>query len=1182
MERLLIAEAYKCGADQHAVVVNAEIKARDGGQDAYTPAPARPSPWLGDVETCWQFKAGSAGEAAALRGEITKDLPSDILANGGRYVLVAADVSNGETGRAARLKVLRDEARSAGLPTDRIEVMTGGEQLVTWINEHPSIAIGLLGVPEGLLPFTTWAGTRCHQGPYVPTASLTGAMTDVRLALDAGAEPPWHVHVSGPPGVGKTRFVLETCRGAGWQEEVVYIPQAPRLDARALVDIASDNPAVRSVVVADEVSEHDLSALSEAVERADGRVRLVTIGHTHARDSERVKEVRVDPLDRDATVKFISGLHPAMPVEHCRFVARVSGGYVRLARLMADAVQNNPELSTVDLLSLEGSRRLMKEMLGGRDYTSLLVLAVLESVGWTGDHANEGSSITEHVGLNWATVQADVRRFHEDFGVAPRGGDYRYISPAPLGLFLAREAWESWKDRLRTLPEKLPKEARDKFYARLRSLATTGAVAEFCREELDRFFSLSDFASRYDVRRWEAMSASDPERAVRLLHETLQRASHDERIAFPPGARREMVWALVRAAWPSATFEDAALALAELAEAETETWSNNATGEFIARFSPVLGGTGKPYVDRLAVLDQLLERQEPGYRSLAVRALSVVGQQHVSRADPGLSDARVTEPEWHPSGRDQLDAVLASIDRLRRLVDRDVGDIADALLETVRTCSWLLLEKPTQPAFADLLIALRRALPGLRESIESEVSGFVDRREKYGRHDIDTEVLANARVTLLQLRDDSVEGEIRRLSRCAEWGENLPSAELRSLALRLVADSRALWNTWAWLTSGEAAGAWALGLALGEADETGSLMPSLVRAEKRGVDARVISAYLTARASEVGQDAIETIIDDYESSNPNDLSLLVDLTWRVSRGDRAADRALRLLKHGNLPAGGLDVLVYGSWLKDVSEQRFLDLVRELVARPEHRGTAVNLLDDWLRAVPERLPAAADLATQLARDSSLIRAGQMTSHHWSQVAECVAPSSARSVTRAIFDAQAETGKQHWFLEYSEAAEVLQVCVRTDPDGVWAELTRYLEDSNVAPFFVVGIPRGIVDQLPRTDVMTWIREDPVERSCIMANLASKELHDDALVVQVLQEFGGNDAVRSAFRSAFWSGSWFGSSAERFSNLAVKLEASALATVHARFRDWALETARTFRKEADRERKCEDEEALGRGTS
>jgi len=98
MGQLLRAQAYKCGSPLNEIRVNTEGKAKDDGSDGWSAKPATPDDWLGSTDTCWQFKAGSAGEPARLAGEVTKRIPKETLTSGGRFVVVASGSRKGKKG----------------------------------------------------------------------------------------------------------------------------------------------------------------------------------------------------------------------------------------------------------------------------------------------------------------------------------------------------------------------------------------------------------------------------------------------------------------------------------------------------------------------------------------------------------------------------------------------------------------------------------------------------------------------------------------------------------------------------------------------------------------------------------------------------------------------------------------------------------------------------------------------------------------------------------------------------------------------------------------------------------------------------------------------------------------------------------------------------------------------------
>src|SRR5580765_895992 len=82
MQALLWAEAIRCGANRSQVWVNQELKASDDGGDGESPPHSGPADWMPAQQTCWQTKAGSAGEPARLRGEVVKKNPRTTLLAG--------------------------------------------------------------------------------------------------------------------------------------------------------------------------------------------------------------------------------------------------------------------------------------------------------------------------------------------------------------------------------------------------------------------------------------------------------------------------------------------------------------------------------------------------------------------------------------------------------------------------------------------------------------------------------------------------------------------------------------------------------------------------------------------------------------------------------------------------------------------------------------------------------------------------------------------------------------------------------------------------------------------------------------------------------------------------------------------------------------------------------------------
>ncbi len=403
MAQLLRAQAYRCGSARD--LVNAEIRAADDGCDGWSDRPATPDPWLGSAATCWQFKSGRSGEPRFLGAEVKKPIPLRTLRDGGRFVVVASGSNSGLKGIEDRRAQLITATGEVGLSADAAERLAvyGSEEIAKWCNQHPAIAARWAGRPSGLVTLDQWLGSDEHRMPYQAPPDVQSNLTERRVDLEFDTGSVNHLHIQGPPGVGKTRFALELCRDASWRDTVIYFPQSDDHRLPELIDsVAQDHdPEVRLMIVADEVQLEHLLPFRNSAERSNGRVRLVTVGGCSTPAPQRIPELQIEPLDAAMMRRVVHGWYPAMPPEHVDYVTRLADGYLRLAGLIANVVDTDREASVPDVLHRAEIRQLLDRMLGEGDRRALHVVAVLTHVGWDGDRREEGEAVAAYMGLDW-------------------------------------------------------------------------------------------------------------------------------------------------------------------------------------------------------------------------------------------------------------------------------------------------------------------------------------------------------------------------------------------------------------------------------------------------------------------------------------------------------------------------------------------------------------------------------------------------------------------------------------------------------------------------------------------------------------------------------------------------------------------------------------------------------------
>ncbi len=1178
MRALLHAQAYRCGRPDTSV--NTDTDASDDGCDGWSARPATEDRWLGNTHTCWQFKAGSAGQPAKLSGEVTKPMPQRTLQEGGRFVVVASGSTSGEAGVRRRRTKLVSAAEDAGIPSRNIEVY-GSEKLAEWCNQHPAVTARWVGLPEGLQRFEDWSGSEAHRTPYKETTQITSELSATlsRLGFDTQREDRiHHLHVRGQPGVGKTRFALELCRRAPWRDTVIYVRQADDVRLSRLV-ASSEAPDALLTVVADEVQIADLEPLRDSVEITRGRVQLITIGGCRSPDNRRIPEVMIDPLDAAAMRDLVSGWYPEMPPEQVDFVIGFADGYVRLGRLTAAAVAENPSATVPNLLDRSGIHRLLDRMLGDEDRRCLYVVAVLMHVGWTDDRQQEGQEVAAHLGLDWGDVRYQVDQIHRRLGIAPRGGRYRYISPHPLGVYLASEAWETYHEELKSLVDALPSEAaKTAYYARLESLASTPQAQRFARDQIGFFFRIDDFVGLYAARRWSALSAADPDAAARNLMHALTDSSLEDRRRITFGALGALVSRLARIAWRETGFHDAVSALALLAEAEHETWGNGASSAFLRKYQVDLAATSLPYLQRLDTLDELAELKRPALVSLVVRALARV-EDDASDPFAMSSSDRVPEPDWSPaSANEHRQCIEAALRRLQSIAAQKAPTLSAPLLAAAEDVSHLLGDSDASRGVIGLFIELLESCPGSREPLRKKVAEVI----RLNKERIPAEHLQTLNRLHARFEDPSLGGRLRQHVGLQPW-ERDGSPDFASLAAELLAAPDALAGQWSWLTSGEAAAAWEFGAALAKADPTGELAEELPRVRGSGRDLRVVCGYVAAQRETLGDGWYEGWVLAQFGREPQPIDLLLEVVWRCGVTERVAVQVAELLRGTRLSPASVGQLRYGDWTGTPADA--LQCLLRAMIDTGHAETAVSIL----RSRMERASAEADrwrpLALELVQDLDLIRCRQMPNHHWQKVAELLIEDHPREISAAIFRAHAPRDERPngWSLRRERAVvDVLLGCIKQDPVGVWQELIPYLWPQQEAARFVIGFPAGVIERMPADEVLVWVAAVPVrqaaQRAALLARLTDRiTLTDESLAGRIIAAYGHHRAVDEAFFGHHVSGGGWGPVSSGWENAAQELDQVATHTRLSGLHRWAQQTAETLRKMANQERQREEEEEL-----
>lgn len=210
---------------------------------------------------------------------------------------------------------------------------------------------------------------------------------------------------------------------------------------------------------------------------------------------------------------------------------------------------------------------------------------------------------------------------------------YINLRPQPLAIWLVGEWLKDCKDKrffailkdLDGINKQLADNIIDAWCVRLRLMNGNAHAEKVCKDLYDvknGLFSSEDVVcSDHGSRLFLAMCTVNPVISAEALSTVIAGMSFQRLETELCGdARRNVVRALEKLSFSHSSYGKAMPALAKLAVAENESWSNNARGQFLQLFHVELAGTESTLLERLEILKDLIEK-DIAYVPLVVDAI---------------------------------------------------------------------------------------------------------------------------------------------------------------------------------------------------------------------------------------------------------------------------------------------------------------------------------------------------------------------------------------------------------------------------------------------------------------------------------------------------------------------------------------------------------------------------------
>jgi len=661
IEKLLSAEAQEWNLPLDGIHVASSVTTIDGGEDAHIEwqdGPERTN-FLPNRFCLFQLKTGEilpsdAGKEVLTKEGQLKPMIRKALEKDGSYIMLCSKPYT-QTLIDRRLDKIRENLENQGFKDPSVQ-FRDSDQIASWVNYHPCVAIWLLQKtrPELIDPsfgdWRHWSGRLEHcNSPWVDDPRLPGFRKKLRAIVET---PKGVARVIGPYGAGKSRLTLEAfaptekekTSGVKLSELLLYTVES-ETGSQKIKEYAKNlaNSGKRIVLVVDDCSEETRIDLTNIAKHLNSGLSLVTISGEISHGAEESENtLHVNEAGYSLVEEIVKSVNPNILEWDRRRIVEFSGESITYAKIIAGS------WDTRGLTASEDKDPLVRKLLGHDNQEEFAITLKVARLISTFDMVGVGTpyedKLKQIAGLGDGVSAQGFRRVVSDLSrrrVLQKAGGFVTLQPRRIAVDLAEEQWEEWnRDQWKeVLVGSLHWRLRVKA-ARQLAFLNTGTVARWVVRHIceDKDFWSSPENLEGNSAILLSLAEIDSRCVVDLLEHVLRPGNQTQAQNIKGRLRRELVNMLAKIAFAEETFEDAARLLFKLACHENENIINNATGQFVSLFPVRLAATeadpGKRFQVIGDLVDECASNPDPGL-SIVVKALLEGAKTSSFRRDIG-------------------------------------------------------------------------------------------------------------------------------------------------------------------------------------------------------------------------------------------------------------------------------------------------------------------------------------------------------------------------------------------------------------------------------------------------------------------------------------------------------------------------------------------------------------------
>ena len=1193
--RMIVAEADSAGIRLDQIYDGGKPSSPDGGVDFEVRDAPRES--VGGLikrgHTLYQVKSGRFSPAQGVRDILLKrdgglrDPIRGCLEGGGTLVVMLTGWGGSGTTEAGLEGQFAESLRGRMPRAEaRVRVWTPA-RIADLLGRYPHLALfANSAYPQGLRAHDAWSRLGDMSYAFKPGDKEGEFVRRLRGSLLYDA--PLHVRVTGEPGSGKTRLVLEATRDDRLRGKIVYADGPDSI--RPLlnhVNRGGTGGGANTILVVDDCSSSEQARIWNELKNSS-RIRLVTI-HSEADESRGdTVHMPVPPL-ADAQLREIISTYTGAAdaggwAEYCKASPRA-------AHIVGANLRDNPD----DMLRPPSTVAVWDRYIagqndprGGESRRRKTVLEWLSLFKTFGHGEAYGRELDRMAGL----VEKNARMSRDEFTSTIRelrdmkvlqGTSMLYITPKILHIHMWVEWWKNHAPGAAPGADDLvcrgggAGESRnllqwylDMFRYARRSPEASKVVKKMLRPG---GFLDSDEAlrSRLGADFFLTLSSVDPESSLACIERIVDRAGAD-----PAGALGRVhpnaVHALAQMLSHGAAFAGAMRILLRLAVAgggagAARAYAPNPSLDAYCGALDIAGGAGSaPPPDRLDILAGAMRSDSDEDRLVAVHACAaVLSMRRRSIAPPRCSGFERAPDPWAPSDRGEAVGYYLGVFGLLREAALDFGR-ADVQRAAAAAAVETAHQTVLVPELSQRAVALLGELAELGAVDKDAVLGKIDRLLG-----AESDRIGPAAAEGMSSLRDSIAGtgfsaELRRrVGRHARSGRGAERAgraagDIGALADRAVRGG-SLETELDWLVTSEAAGGLEFGREVGRRDPDLRMLARILEAMQRAgpsATAPFLSGYLMPTA-EGRRGDLEDLLDRL-MGDPGLRAHVPEITWRTGVTDRAVERLTLGVSARKIGVESVQELRYGRRLRGASAGAVAGLAAAILAGRGRDGlagaTALGMAHSYFvagRGAGSAAPLPEGLALDILLHRGLVGApgeeppDHVTCNAWRDLAAALARQSGRAaltLAGAMIDAFGSSPLLH-APGPEPPSTVLAEIAADRPREVWRMIAASIDpplDARALHLLAwiragggpegagAGAGAGRLAAALMPWIVAWVGEDPDGRAGRLARHLPPVF---PAVRDFVARFGGREDVRDGLAAGLASGAYRGSAVSHYAD-------------------------------------------------